>query len=237
VAFVDLADTLVSVYDVADLMQRLVDHAVRLLAASEAGLLLSDQRGGLQVMASTAERANLLELFQVQSSEGPCLECYRTGQPVVVDQLADHVGRWPAFAPVALRLGYEAVHTFPMRLRNDTIGALNLFSTMPGALPDDDPHVAQALADVATIGLLQERAISESGVVVSQLEGALSSRVVIEQAKGILAEQGNLDMDQAFQRLREQARTSNRRLAVVAGEVIAAASGAPGNARRPESTR
>ncbi|KAA1416919.1 GAF and ANTAR domain-containing protein [Nocardioides humilatus] len=220
-AFVDLADTLVSDYDVADLMHRLVGHTVRLLDVSEAGLLLSDQRGSLHVMASTTEQTKLLELFQIQSREGPCLDCYRTGVPLSVDDLADHAERWPTFAPVALEVGYRAVHTFPMRLREVTIGALNLFNTRPGTLSQDDGHIAQGLADVATIGLLQERAIHESVIVVAQLEGALASRVVIEQAKGVLAEQGGVDMDVAFERLRERARGANRRLADIAREVIA----------------
>ncbi|CAB4735269.1 unannotated protein [freshwater metagenome] len=172
------------------------------------------------MLAPTAEKTNLLELFQIQAKDGPCLDCYRTGQAISVDNLADNVGRWPTFAPVAIEIGYLAVHTFPMRLRDTTIGALNLFSTVVGPLPADDQHVAQALADIATIGLLQERAIHESGIVVTQLEGALASRVVIEQAKGVLAEQSGLDMETAFQVLRNRARTSNRRLSVVAQEIV-----------------
>lgn len=219
-AFVDLADTLVSDYDVADLLYRLVEHTVQLLDAAEAGLLLSDQRGGLHVMASTDEKTKLLELLQLQADEGPCLECYRSGQAVAVDDLAGAVERWPTFTPVALAQGYLAVHTFPMRLRETTIGALNLFSAHAGALPADDRHVAQALADIATIGLLQERAIHHNDELVAQLEGALASRVVIEQAKGVLAEQGGLDMDAAFRVLRAQARNGNRRLADVARDVV-----------------
>jgi len=220
-AFVDLADTLVSDYDVADLLYRLVEHTVHLLDAAEAGLLLSDQRGGLHVMASTSEKTKLLELFQLQADEGPCLDCYHSGAAVAVDDLAAESARWPRFTPVALAEGYVAVHAFPMRLREVTIGALNLFSTRAGALPDDDRHVAQALADVATIGLLQERAIHHNDELVAQLEGALASRVVIEQAKGVLAEQGGLDMDAAFRVLRAHARDNNLRLADVARDVVA----------------
>lgn len=222
-AFVDLADTLVSDFDVADLMHRLVENSVRLLNVSEAGLLLSDQRGSLHVMASTTEKTRLLELFQLQAEDGPCLDCYRTGRPVFSDDLASETRRWPTFSPVALETGYRAVHTFPMRLRESTIGALNLFNTRPGPMASDDSHIAQALADIATIGLLQERAIQESGVVVAQLEGALSSRVVIEQAKGVLSEQGGVSMDEAFQHLRARARDSNRRLAEVARETVSGA--------------
>jgi transcriptional regulator with GAF, ATPase, and Fis domain len=219
-AFVDLADTLVSDYDVADLLHRLVEHTVRLLDAAEVGLLLSDQRGSLHVMASTNEKTKLLELFQLQADEGPCLDSYHSGLAVAVEDLTEEVARWPRFAPVALSEGYVAVHAFPMRLREITIGALNLFNTRAGALPEDDRHVAQALADVATIGLLQERAIHHNDELVAQLEGALASRVVIEQAKGVLAEQGGLDMDAAFQVLRAHARNTNRRLAEVANDVV-----------------
>lgn len=219
-AFVDLADTLVSDYDIADLLYRLVDHSVRLLDATEAGLLLSDQRGSLHVMASSDEKTKLLELFQLQADEGPCLDCYRSGEAVAVADLAANLTRWPRFAPVALAEGYTAVHAFPLRLRKMTIGALNLFSDHPGDLPDDDRYVAQALADIATIAILQERAIQHNETLVAQLEGALASRVVIEQAKGVLAEHGGLDMDQAFQALRDLARNSNRRLADVAHDVV-----------------
>ena len=220
VAFVDLADTLVSDYDVADLLYRLVEHSVRLLDVAEAGLLLTDQRAGLHVMASSDEKTKLLELFQLQADEGPCLECYHSGQPVAVTDLTNEIERWPSFAPAAIAEGYAAVHAFPLRLRENTIGALNLFSTHPGDLPADDRHVAQALADVATIGILQERAAHHSETLVGQLEGALTSRVIIEQAKGVLAERGGVDIDEAFRRLRGHARRTNSRLAQVAHDVI-----------------
>lgn len=219
-AFVDLADTLVSDYDVADLLYRLVEHSVRLLDVAEAGLLLSDQRGGLHVMASSDEKTKLLELFQLQADEGPCLECYHSGQQVAVADLADTVQRWPSFAPAALGEGYRAVHAFPLRLRADTIGALNLFNTHPGALAGDDLHIAQALADTATIGILQERTIQRGESIVEQLEGALHSRVLIEQAKGVLAERGSLNMDEAFRRLRAHSRNASVRLTDLAHDVV-----------------
>ncbi|MGH8962837.1 MAG: ANTAR domain-containing protein [Jatrophihabitantaceae bacterium] len=219
-AFVDLADTLVSDYDVADLLYRLVEHSVQLLDTDEAGLLLTDQRGSLHVMASTDEQTRLLELFQLQADEGPCLDCYNSGNLVAAPDLAAMSDRWPRFTPAALSEGYAAVHALPLRLRTDVIGALNLFSTSPGALSEDDLHIAQALADVATIGLLQERAIHRSETIVEQLEGALHSRITIEQAKGVLAERGNLSMDEAFRRLRSHARTHGARLAQTAHDVI-----------------
>lgn len=218
-AFVDLADTLVSDYDLTDLLYRLVEHCVRLLDVDEAGLLLSDQRGSLNVMASSDERARLLELLQLQADEGPCLECFRTGEPVSVSDLRDMTDRWPQFATAALGAGYLAVHALPLRLREQVIGALNLFSTHTGGMADEGEHVGRALADVATIGLLQERTIHRSETVIEQLEGALHSRILIEQAKGVLAERGGLDMDEAFRRLRSYARRTNARLAGVAREV------------------
>ena len=219
-AFVDLADTLVSDYDVTDLLYRLIEHCVHLLDVAEAGLLLSDQRGSLHVMACSDERARLLELFQLQADEGPCLDCFRTGEPVAVRDLREAVARWPRFAPAALGEGYAAVHALPMRLRAEVLGALNLFNTDPGELPEDRLHVARALADVATIGILQERAIHRGEAVIEQLEGALNSRVIIEQAKGVLAEHGDMAMDDAFRRLRGYARDTNALLAQVARDVV-----------------
>jgi hypothetical protein len=173
------------------------------------------------VMASTDEHTRLLELFQLQADEGPCLECYTSGAPVTVSDLSDATERWPRFAPAALAEGYGAVHALPLRLRTDIIGALNLFDTRPSVLSQDDLHIAQALADVATIGLLQERAIQRGETIVEQLEGALHSRIIIEQAKGVLAERGTLAMDEAFRRLRTYARSHSARLAQVAHDVVA----------------
>jgi transcriptional regulator with GAF, ATPase, and Fis domain len=219
-AFVDLADTLVSDFDVADLLHSLVEHCVTLLDADAAGLLLSDQRGGLQVLASSSEQARLLELFQLQADEGPCLECFRSGEAVSVPDLIETTDRWPQFASAARGAGYAAVHALPLRLRKEVIGALNLFSTETGHLPQDDVDVAQALADVATIGILQERAIHNREVVVEQLQGALNSRIVIEQAKGLLAEAGGIDMDAAFVAMRQMARRTNSLLAQVARDLV-----------------
>ncbi len=219
-AFVNLADTLVRDFDVADLLHSLVEHCVTLLDADAAGLLLSDQRGGLQVLASSSEQAHLLELFQLQADEGPCLECFRTGKPVSVPNLVETSDRWPQFARAAGSAGYASVHALPLRLRSEVIGALNLFGHQAQKLPEDDLDVAQALADVATIGILQERAIHNREVVVEQLQGALNSRIVIEQAKGLLAEAGGIDMDAAFVALRQMARRTNSLLAQVSRDLV-----------------
>ncbi|MFD4672565.1 GAF domain-containing protein [Lentzea sp. NPDC058450] len=220
-AFVELADTLVDDYDVVDVLHRLVDHCVQLLDAQAAALMLSDRRGGLRVMACSSDRTRMLELFRLQASEGPCLECVHTGEPVLIADLATTTGRWPRFAPLALEEGFVSAYAVPMRLRRETIGALNLFRREAGSLSEEDLLVVRALADTATIGILQERAIRRGEVVTEQLQTALHSRVIIEQAKGVLAFAGNLAMEEAFQALRGYARGHNRRLADVARELVA----------------
>lgn len=218
-AFVELADTLVADFDVVDFLHGLADRAVQLLDVDAAGLMLADQRGSLQVIASSSEQARLVELFQLQHDQGPCLECYQTGRPVYEADMAAAMQRWPMFAPAAAEAGFAAMQAIPMRLRDDVIGAMNLFMYTPRRLDETGLRVGQALADVATIGLLQERNLRHQEVLAEQLQGALNSRVAIEQAKGVLAERLGLDMGQAFGQLRGQARVQNRRLAELAGAV------------------
>jgi transcriptional regulator with GAF, ATPase, and Fis domain len=216
--FVELADTLVADFDVVDFLDGLANRCVRLLDVDAAGLMLADQRGSLRVIASSSEQARLVELFQLQHLEGPCLECFQTGRPVSEVDLAASQ-RWPAFAPAAVGEGFASVQALPLRLRDEVIGAMNLFRRTPGGLDETGLRVGQALADVATIGLLQERNFRHQEVLAEQLQGALNSRIVIEQAKGILAERLGLDMGQAFDLLRSQARVQKRRLAELAGSV------------------
>ena len=218
--FVALADTLVDDFDVVELLQTLVESSVDLLTADAAGLLLADQRGGLQVMASSSEQTRLLELFQLQNNEGPCLDCYRTGTQVLVDDLTTATDRWPIFVPEARRQGFASVHALPLRLRSETIGAVNLFHARTQALSEEDLRTGQALAAVATIGILQARAIQHRETLSEQLQSALNTRVIIEQAKGVLAERGSLDMDDSFAKLRGYARNNNVRLAEVARGVV-----------------
>ena len=214
--FVELTDTMVVGFDMIDFLHVLTDRSVQLLDVSAAGLLLADPRGELRVVAASSEAARLLELFQLQNDQGPCLECFRSGQPVQAADLAAEAQRWPRFAPAAGQAGFAAVQALPMRLRDQVIGALNLFRASPGAFDPADVRVGQALADVATISLLQERSMRHSDTLNEQLQTALNSRVIIEQAKGKLAERLGLDMDQSFNLLREAARTSNRRLSDLA---------------------
>ena len=219
-AFVEMADTLVADFDVVDFLHVLADRCVELLEVDAAGLMLADQRGQLWVMASSSERGRLLELFELETDEGPCLDCFRSGQPIA-DMRLDHGDpRWPRFGQQAQAAGFRSVHALPMRLRDDVIGVLNLFSSTPQPLGEDDVRVGQALADVATIGLLQQRAIQHRQVLAEQLQGALNSRVLIEQAKGVIAERLRIDVDDAFDALRTYARRINVRLTDLARRVI-----------------
>jgi transcriptional regulator with GAF, ATPase, and Fis domain len=214
--FVELTDTMVADFDVIDFLHVLTDRSVQLLDVSAAGLLLADPRGELRVVAASSEAARLLELFQIQNDQGPCLDCYRTGEPVEADDLTEAAWRWPRFTAAAIGAGFAAVQALPMRLREQVVGALNFFRSDPGALSPADVRVGQALADVATIGLLHERSMRRSDTLNEQLQTALNTRIVIEQAKGKLAERLGVDMDQAFSLLRDFARARNLRLSDLA---------------------
>ncbi len=219
-AFVELADTLVDDFDVVDFLHQVTVRCADVLGVAAAGVLLTDQRGTLQVVAASTERTRLLELLQLQTDEGPCPECFHTGRPIAVANLSSTTDRWPRFAAQAAQIGFASVHALPMRLRTDVIGALNLFGTQPGALDSDTIRLGQALADVATIGLLQARAIHQRDALAEQLQTALNSRVIIEQAKGVIAERRHLDMDESFTLLRSTARKDNRRLSDLARAVV-----------------
>lgn len=219
-AFVALADTLVADFDVIALFSDLTGRCVELLDVSAAGLMLADPRGQLRVMASSSEQARLLELLEIQNDEGPCLECHRSGRPILVADLSAERERWPRFTDHALRLGFQAAYALPMRLRDESIGALNLFHHEPQPLSDETLRVGQGLADVATIAVLQQRALRRSEELTEQLQTALNSRILIEQAKGVLAERYGLTMAQAFAALRAHARGTNHKLSDIARSVV-----------------
>lgn len=230
--FVELADTLVDDFDLVEFLQIVTSRTAELVDVAAVGLLLADAQGRLQFMAASDEQTKLLELFQVQHHEGPCLDAYVSHAPVVVADLRLSADRWPLFAPRASAVGFRSVHAIPMRLRSQVIGALNLFGTEPSVLEGEDLRVVQALGDIATIGLLQERAIHRGEILTEQLQGALNSRIVIEQAKGALARIHGVDVDRAFDLLRGYARNHNRKLVDLAQAVLTDPDGLPGLTRR-----
>lgn len=218
-AFVQLADTLVDDFDVIDFLDTLTVRCVELLAVDAAGVALADSHGRLHSAAASMEQARLLELFELQTDAGPCVDAYRSGRPIVNADLTANENRWPRFATAAGEAGFVSVHALPMRLRGDVIGALNLFCITASDLSESDRRIGQALADVATIGILQHRGSEHAATITSQLQTALNSRVLIEQAKGILAERGDLTMDSAFEAMRTHARRSHQRLSDLARSI------------------
>ena len=237
--FVEIVDTLVGDFDVIDVLTSLTSRCVQLLDAAAAGILLADSDGHLCVVGASNEQTHLLELFQVQNDEGPCLDCFRTGQVVLHSDL-DVPSPWPRFSAECTNAGFASVCAVPLRLTTHTLGCLNLFMSEAGGLTDSDVALAQALADVASIVIVQDQATRDASIREGHLQHALTSRIAIEQAKGMIAENNQVDMDEAFARLRTYARNHNRRLTDVAEAVVAGTthvreiSAAP---RRPSSTR
>jgi GAF domain-containing protein len=225
--FVTLADTLVDPFDVIDLLHVLTNRCVELLEVQAAGLMLADSEGFLRVTASSSQGARLLELFELQHDEGPCLDCYRTGEPVTEADLSTADERWPRFASRAVQAGYRSVQSFPMRLRGEVLGAMNLFGPGSETLTPDQLGLAQAFTDIATISIVQDRLTRDRSLLTEQLEVALTSRVAIERATGIVAGRLTLDVDQAFALLRAACRRSNRRLSDVAHDIISGAVDVP----------
>jgi GAF domain-containing protein len=217
--FVEIVDTLVDNFDVIEVLTLLTSRSVELLGAAAAGILLADERGQLRVIGASTEEVQLLELFQIQNAEGPCLDCFRTGALVCNNNLEGETS-WPQFAAESVRSGYTSVCAVPLRLRELTLGCLNLFMSKPVGLPDAEIALAQALADVATIAILQDQAARQAAVREGHLQHALISRIVIEQAKGMIAERTGVDMDEAFNRLRSYARNHNRGLTGVAEDMV-----------------
>ncbi len=218
-AFVRLADTLASDFDVVDFLHSLSADSVEILGAEAAGVMLADARGGLRLIASSDERMRLLELFELQGAQGPCLDAFSTGRPVQASA-ADSRTRWPDFAPRASDSGFQMMCAVPLRVRTDVIGAMNLFRASDEPFTADEMDIAQAMAEMAAIGLIQERALRERSLLTEQLQAALNSRVIIEQAKGMLAEYLKITMGDAFQLLRNYARSHNHKLSDVARDVI-----------------
>jgi len=219
-AFVKVADTLVDEFDLIDFLHNLADHVADVSGVSSVGLMLADLDESLHYMAASSAGAKHLELFQLQHAEGPCLDCFRLSAPVILTDLRQAEDRWPEFTPRALAAGVRSVHAFPMRLRKQVIGTLNVFGEEPLPLETNDVKIVQAMADVATIAILQERAISSAEILTEQLQGALNSRIVIEQAKGVLARAHGVSVDEAFTALRTHARSNHLRLVDLAHGVV-----------------
>jgi GAF domain-containing protein len=218
-AFVSLVDTLLDDFDIVELLTRLTEQCAQLLDVATGGLLLADAHDGLHLMAATSRLTHELEMFQLQIDQGPCLDCYHTGAPVIVPDLRAEMHRWPLFVPAAIDGGFASVHAVPMRTAHTVLGALGLFGTTTGALNDHDLEVAQALAHVASVAILQnhELALSE---VQPRLQSALISRVVVDQATGLLYERLHLGMDESFTRLRAYAHKTGRHLTDVARDLV-----------------
>ncbi|TFD89177.1 MULTISPECIES: GAF and ANTAR domain-containing protein [Cryobacterium] len=219
-AFMKLTDTLVGEYDVFDVLHTLVEACVEVLDATAAGILLADPGGELQVVASTSEESYLVEVLQQRAGAGPCVDCYLTGKVVTLGDIRTYLDTYPDFAAAALSQGFRSVHAIPMRVRHRSIGALNLFRSDTGDVTPEDAAIGQAMADIATISILQERTVREDAVVNEQLQRALNSRILIEQAKGVIAQVSTVDMDEAFKRLRADARANNRTMRESAEDVI-----------------
>ena len=217
--FVEVADTLVDDFDLVEFLQMLTHRVAALFETGEVGLLLADQRNRLNFMAASDESARLIELFQLQHNDGPCLDAFRTARPVTNVDLAAASGQWPKFAPRAFQAGFRSVHAFPLRLRKEVIGAMSVFGSAT-ELDAADTRIVQALADVAVIGLLQERAIRRGELLTEQLQQALNSRILIEQAKGIVAQARGVGPDEAFVLIRNHSRNNNQRLSDLAGAIV-----------------
>jgi GAF domain-containing protein len=219
-AFVELADTLVADFDIIDSLTVLAARCVELRDTDATGILLADADGQLRVIATSSDQAWLLELFQIQTDEGPCTEAFATGTPIMHTDLHAATERWPKFTPQAIAAGYDSVYAIPLRLRGDIIGALNLFQNAPGSLGENDIALAQALADLASIAILQAQAATEARRRDAQLQHALDSRIIIEQAKGMLAERAQIDVATAFDRIRTLSRNTNTKLTDLSNQIV-----------------
>jgi GAF domain-containing protein len=219
-SLVEMADTLVDDYDIVDMLTGLADRCVQLLGASAAGVMLASPAGSLGLVASSSEAMRLLELFELQQQEGPCLDAFRTGEPVGHQNLEAGAGRWPLFAAAAVKAGFASALALPLRLREVTLGALNLLSVTRAPMAEADVIVARAFADLAALSIAQHRASAEAQRLTEQLSAALTSRVVIEQAKGVISERAGTDLAEAFARLRAYARNHNLLLTDVAQAAI-----------------
>jgi transcriptional regulator with GAF, ATPase, and Fis domain len=218
-AVVTLVDSLLRDFDVVELLTELTEHCAQLLDVSSAGLLLADPHGHLHLMAATSEKTQDLELFQLQADEGPCLDCFATGEGTSVADIRSATRRWPRFVPAAVESGFASVHAVPMRAAGSALGVLGLFGNRVGALSDADLLVAQTLAHVASVAIVQEHSPTPSSVL-PHLRNALVSKVLVEQAKGYLSESLGVSVEDAFALLRRYARSHGGHLSEDARRLI-----------------
>lgn len=218
--FIELADTLVDDFDIIEFLDRLTVRCGELLGVTACGILLADPQGVLNLVAASSAEARLVELTQLQNSEGPCLEAFRTGRPIQRADLYDDDPRWPQFTAAARDAGFASVQALPMRLRDAVIGAVNLLSDRAEPLDDDTIALGQALADAATVGILNQRALVKQEEISQQLQNALNSRILIEQAKGYLTHSLGVGVDEAFSALRDYSRSNHRRMTDVATDIV-----------------
>lgn len=217
-AFVDLAGGLVGDFDVQDLLHRLAEHCVRLVdSMSACGVMLLDRTNVLSVVAAFPDVGRALDVAQLEVGDGPCLECVRTGRGVHSTDLIEDGARWPRWSRLAVARDFRTVYATPLRLGDQIIGTLNLFGPSPTDSTEQDLLIIRALADVATITILQQRSVSRAAALNTQLQTALASRIAVEQAKGVLSESLGVDMDEAFTILRHNSRSTNTKLTVLAG--------------------
>lgn len=219
-AFVQATGTLVADYDIVELLQTLIDNAVAIFDVDAAGIILANDRDELEVVVSTSESSTLLGVLQLKTGEGPCVEAYIDGVVIAASDADEMRRRWPTFAVAAEAAGFASVHSVPLRVRDTVLGSLNLFRAADGALNERDAAAAHALTDVATISVLQQRTTDHAVRVQEQLQQALDSRIVIEQAKGFIAHTRGTDLDTAFRLLRSYARSHQRLLADTARAIV-----------------
>ena len=220
-AFIEVANALASDYDVGEFLHMLVGRCSEALNSDAVSVLLEAQEGTLQLAAATSERMRELEDLEIRLGQGPCVETYRQGAPVSAGDMRKEQDRWPATAPKAMEIGLLAVNAFPLKVDGDSVGAFNVYREAAGALSDEELRLTQAFADVATVGILRDRKVSEAERRAEQLQGALDSRVLIEQAKGVLAERQGISTELAFDMIRRYARNHHRKLRGVCQQIIA----------------
>jgi GAF domain-containing protein len=219
-AFIRTTSALMTPYDIVELLSTLMATCTDIFGLEAGGILIADVVGDLELVASTSEEASIVETMVIGAGAGPCIDAYVRGEIVTVADIAVDAEEWPQFRSTALAQGFRSVHAVPMRIRGEVVGVMALLGTHAGRLPADDLEAAQSLADIATLGIIHERSFRQPHAITEQLHLALDTRILIEQAKGVLAQSGGLTMDAAFDALRQYARQNELTLREVADRVV-----------------